>query len=58
MGDLIAYFTNGTSARFQSVENFNDNGTKVRFRYFGITTKMSGDAEFDKGNIAGYTFAK
>ena len=54
MGDLIVYFTNGTTARFQSVENFNDNGPKVMFKYFGISTQMYRRAEFNKNIIAGY----
>ena len=54
MDDVIIYFHDGTTARFQQVTNFNDNGPKVMFKYFGVSTQMFRRAEFNKNIIAGY----
>lgn len=35
MQELAVYFTNGTTAYFKKVENFEEIETEIRFDYFG-----------------------
>lgn len=56
MNDVIIFFKNGTTARFQGVENFRDNQYRglITFRYHGVSTETTRHASFERSNIAGW----
>ncbi|MGX7195165.1 hypothetical protein [Enterococcus olivae] len=55
--DLIIFLVNGSTLRFQNVNNFKDDGEVITFDYFGVATQTKRDAMFDLGKIAGYALS-
>lgn len=51
---LVIYFKSGETAMFKNVSNVNDNGKELRFNYFGESTQVNREANFNRSCIAGF----
>ena len=51
---LIIWTKNGSTMKFEKVEDFDVNDVAIRFEYFGVSTQVKRKAMFMLDNIAGF----
>ena len=51
---LIIWTKNGSTMKFEKVEDFDVNDVAIRFEYFGVSTQVKRTAMFMLSSIAGF----
>lgn len=53
---LIIWMSNGSTLKFEKVEDLTEHDDSITFGYFGVSTQVKIAARFHCQNIAGYAW--
>jgi len=55
---LIIWLLKGETLKFEKVTNLENNDSKLKFEYFGVSTQVKRSAVFNQVNISGFALEK